>query len=111
MPCGRALAWHAPSPSCPWLPSPQLKTTPSLVTASECAPPAASSMTFSTLTLSLTLSLSLSLTLTLTVNLTLTLTCRQQHDLLARQGLDQLRRVPVASWSAIKVGRKVRVRT
>ena len=111
MPCGRALAWHAPSPSCPWLPSPQLKTTPSLVTASECAPPAASSMTFSTLTLSLTLSLSLSLTLTLTVNLTLTLTCRQQHDLLARQGLDQLRRVPVTSWSAIKVGRKVRVRT
>ena len=111
MPCGRALAWHAPSPSCPWLPSPQLKTTPSLVTASECAPPAASSMTFSTLTLSLTLSLSLSLTLTLTVNLTLTLTCRQQHDLLARQGLDQLRRVPVAAWSAIKVGRKVRVRT
>ena len=111
MPCGRALAWHAPSPSCPWLPSPQLKTTPSLVTASECAPPAASSTTFSTLTLSLTLSLSLSLTLTLTVTLTLTLTCRQQHDLLARQGLDQLRRVPVAAWSAFKVGRKVRVRT
>ena len=111
MPCGRALAWHAPSPSCPWLPSPQLKTTPSLVTASECAPPAASSMTFSTLTLTLTLSLSLSLTLTLTVNLTLTLTCRQQHDLLARQGLDQLRRVPVAAWSAFKVGRKVRVGT
>ena len=111
MPCGRALDWHAPSPSCPWLPSPQLKSTPSLVTASECAPPAASSMTFSTLTLSLTLSLSLSLTLTLTVNLTLTLTCRQQHDLLARQGLDQLRRVPVAAWSAFKVGRKVRVRT
>ena len=111
MPCGRALAWHAPSPSCPWLPSPQLKTTPSLVTASECAPPAASSMTFSTLNLTLTLSLSLSLTLTLTVNLTLTLTRRQQHDLLARQGLDQLRRVPVAAWSAFKVGRKVRVRT
>ena len=111
MPCGRALAWHAPSPSCPWLPSPQLKTTPSLVTASECAPPAASSMTFSTLTPTLTLSLSLSLILTLTVTLTLTLTCRQQHDLLASQGLDQLRRVPVAAWSALKVGRKVRVRT